>query len=172
MSNYIFIFFLLITLLSALFVLWSKNILYSAFSLLLTFLGVAALYVIAGADFLGVTQIMVYVGGILVLLIFGIMLTNNSKERNTQQTIQLLTQNQNRFWGVLVAVGIFGLLFYGLSQAHFGVLENEMNDFQSSIRPLGVGLMTQYVLPFEVIGILLMVALIGAAYLTKGESEP
>ena len=55
-----------------------KDTAIAAFALFLAFLGVAALYVLAGADFLGVTQIMIYVGGILVLLIFGIMLTQKS----------------------------------------------------------------------------------------------
>ena len=56
---------------------FSRNIMYAAFSLLFTFFGVAGLYVLLQADFLAVTQILIYVGGILVLLLFGVMLTNN-----------------------------------------------------------------------------------------------
>ncbi|NJO01957.1 MAG: hypothetical protein HC880_09915 [Bacteroidia bacterium] len=64
---------------SALLMLLLRNVLYNAFCLLMVFLGVAALYVLAGADFLAITQIVVYVGGVLILLLFGIMLTKRAE---------------------------------------------------------------------------------------------
>jgi NADH-quinone oxidoreductase subunit J len=72
------VFFGFVTLIgiSALALLGTRKVLYAAISLLLILLGISALYVFAGADFLAVTQIIIYVGGILVLLLFGIMLTN------------------------------------------------------------------------------------------------
>ncbi len=72
----VFYVFAFITIVSAFIVVFSKNIIYSAFALLFTFFGVAGLYVLLQADFLAVTQILIYVGGILVLLLFGVMLTN------------------------------------------------------------------------------------------------
>src|SRR3990172_7009771 len=72
----IFYFFAAITIASAAVVVFSRNIIYSAFALLFTFFGVAGIYVLLGADFIAVTQLLVYVGGILVLLVFGVMLTN------------------------------------------------------------------------------------------------
>src|SRR5512138_3238062 len=71
----IFYFFALVTVGSAAVVVFSRNIIYSAFSLLFTFFGVAGLYVLLSADFLAVTQLLIYVGGILVLLLFGVTLT-------------------------------------------------------------------------------------------------
>jgi len=73
----IFYLFAAITVFSAAFVVFSRNVIYSAFALLFTFFGVAALYVFLSADFIAVTQVVVYVGGILVLLLFGVMFTNN-----------------------------------------------------------------------------------------------
>jgi NADH-quinone oxidoreductase subunit J len=73
----IFYFFAVITIVSAGIVVFSRNIIYSAFSLLFTFFGVAGLYVLLNADFIAVAQLLIYVGGILVLLLFGVMLTNN-----------------------------------------------------------------------------------------------
>src|SRR3990172_6364818 len=73
----IFYFFAVVTVGSAAVVVFSRSIIYSAFSLLFTFFGVAGLYVLLNADFLAVTQLLVYVGGILVLLLFGVMLTSN-----------------------------------------------------------------------------------------------
>jgi len=72
----IFYLFAIITVVSAAIVVNVKNIVHAAYSMLLTFFGVAGIYVLLGADFLAVVQIMVYVGGILILLLFGVMLTN------------------------------------------------------------------------------------------------
>ncbi|MEK6571394.1 MAG: NADH-quinone oxidoreductase subunit J, partial [Bacteroidota bacterium] len=72
----VFYVFALVTVVSAFVVVFSKNIVHSAFSLLFTFFGVAGLYVLLNADFLAVTQLLIYVGGILILLLFGVMLTS------------------------------------------------------------------------------------------------
>src|ERR1043165_5263419 len=72
----VFYVFAAITLVSGGLVVFSRNIIYSAFSLLFTFFGVAGIYVLLNADFLAVAQVLIYVGGILVLLLFGVMLTN------------------------------------------------------------------------------------------------
>jgi NADH:ubiquinone oxidoreductase subunit 6 (subunit J) len=145
-------------------------VLHAAFALLLTFLGVAALYVLAGADFLGITQILVYVGGILVLLIFGIMLTNQAGNKSGGKNL-ILTENLNRFWGILVALSFFGVLFYTFTQAGFQELEQqhfgEITNHASTIQITGIQLMTDYVLPFEIIGVLLMIALVGASFIAS-----
>ncbi|HSQ75876.1 MAG TPA: NADH-quinone oxidoreductase subunit J, partial [Bacteroidota bacterium] len=76
MFDIVFYIFAAITVLSAFVVVFSRNLMYAACSLLFTFFGVAGLYILLHADFLAVTQILIYVGGILVLLLFGIMLTS------------------------------------------------------------------------------------------------
>ncbi len=143
--------------------------LYAAFSLLLTFLGIAALYVLAGADFLGITQILVYVGGILVLLIFGVMLTNQAgNKQNTKNDI--FTESTNRIVGFLVAGSVFLLLFYTFSRAKFIDVQTALFEFvepAATTKNIGMELMTNFVLPFEASGILLMATLIGSAYLSK-----
>lgn len=177
MTNAAFLAFFILTLVSALGVLWSRNVLYSAFGLILTFLGVAALYVLAGADFLAVAQIMVYVGGILVLLVFGVMLTNQADSQRRAGPPTVLTEHRWRLRGVLVAGGIFALLTTVLVKADFLALEQarfEPTEAAATVVPqTGLLLMTDYGLPFEIAGILLLVALIGAAYLAKkgGEGE-
>jgi NADH-quinone oxidoreductase subunit J len=153
----------------ALYLLFTKNVLYAAFSLLFTLLGISGLYVFAGADFLAVSQIMIYVGGILVLMIFGIMLTNNkSFQRNNAQANKIIVKHHNRFWAVLVAF----LLFLGylkiILEANFHILGQQMQK-GSTVNQIGVNLMTDYVFAFEVIGILLLAALIGAVYIAKKE---
>lgn len=152
-----FFVFAFITLASACIVVFSKNIIYAAFSLLFTFFGVAAMYVLLNADFLAVTQILIYVGGILVLLLFGVMLTNNvvSVEIKTGaiQTVPAL---------IIVAV-VAGSLA-GLCYATWkGTAVPEAAGLQTTTGTLGQMLMTSYVIPFEIASVVLLVALIGAA---------
>jgi NADH-quinone oxidoreductase subunit J len=153
----VFYVFALITLVSGGIVVFSRNIVYAAFALLFTFFGVAALYVLLHADFLAVTQVLIYVGGILVLLLFGVMLTNNvisvEIRTGTVQTIPAL---------ILVAI-VAGTLA-GLSYATWkGVVAPAAAGPQTTTGTLGQMLMTSYVIPFEIASVVLLVALIGAA---------
>jgi NADH:ubiquinone oxidoreductase subunit 6 (subunit J) len=150
---------------SALFMLFSKNLIYAAFALFLTFLGMAALYVLTGADFLAVTQIMVYVGGILVLLIFGIMLTQKpDKPATSSSSNKVIILMKREIWGFLIGTGLFCFFSYLIFSARF-VMNGVANSSKSTVRTIGVELMTSHLLPFEIVAILLLVALIGAAYL-------
>ena len=147
--------------LSAVALLWVRQVLYSAFALLFTFLGLAGLYVLAGADFVAVTQIMVYVGGVLVLLIFGIMLTNR------QTAGPPVSGRVNRAAGILAAGGLFAVFLILFLKANFPALPPATASQPSSIPAIGAGLMTDFLLPFEISGILLMVALMGAAFIAS-----
>jgi NADH:ubiquinone oxidoreductase subunit 6 (subunit J) len=166
--QFVFIAFMVLTLASALVVLLTKNVLYAAFSLLGTFLGVSALYVLAGADFLAVAQILVYVGGVLVLLIFGVMLTNQQGNKSRGRN-DITTESSNRVLGVFVMLGFSATLLYTFGRARFLTIQDNLFEAvepTSTTQTIGVELMTNYVLPFEVSGILLMAVLIGAAYLS------
>ena len=145
----------------ALFVAMTKNVIYAAFALVLCFIALAGVYVFLGAEFIGVTQILVYVGGVLVLIIFGVMLTNRI------QGDQLKSVNGNKIIGLLISLGLFVLLFKGVLAANFASLEwiNQDKTSQIGLKGFGQNLMTEYVLGFEMIGILLLVALIGAVYI-------
>lgn len=156
-----------ITIGGALYLLFTRNVLYAAFSLVVTLLGVAGLYVFAGADFLAVSQIMIYVGGILILMIFGIMLTNKTKDKQISGEVnKILVSHHNRFWVAIVA----GLLFLGFLKviftANFHLISNHTVQ-GTTVNKIGVELMTNYVLAFELIGLLLLATLVGAAYVAK-----
>jgi NADH-quinone oxidoreductase subunit J len=152
----VFYVFAFITIVSAFIVVFSKNVIYSAFSLLFTFFGVAGLYVLLQADFLAVTQILIYVGGILVLMLFGLMLTNKvvnvEIKTGTVQTVPAL---------ILVAIvaGTLAGLFYSTWRS----AGSSMITLPPTTRTLGEMLMTSYLLPFEIASIVLLVSLIGAA---------
>lgn len=161
MNSYDIIFYLFaaITILSALFVVTSRNIVHSAFYLLFTFFGVAGIYVLLGADFIAVVQLVVYVGGILILLIFGVMLTN--KITNVQiktGSIQIIP--------AAIGVALFaGTLIAALYNTNWKNFDTEVP--VSTAHSLGMLLMQQYAVVFELLGILLLVALIGAASMAR-----
>ena len=168
----LFYFFAAVVVLSALLVLFTRNVLYAAFMLIITFLGIAAIYVLAGADFIAVTQIIVYVGGILVLMIFGLMLTNKIKGTAVH------TGSHNLFWGILAGAGmllillllIFSVDFYALDWIQHASRQPAVSS-GSTVQAIGQLLMSRYVLPFELAGLLLLMALIGAAFIAKRPSE-
>lgn len=143
-------------------VVTAKNLVHSAVALMGTLFGVAGLYVFLYADFLAATQVVIYVGGILVLIIFGVMLTNRI---TTPVLIQ--TSMPNRF---LAGTVVF-VIFMGLSALmyrtpwHRGESDVEV----STVSTIGTSLMTRYLLHFEVASILLLLALLGAAYLSRRE---
>ena len=166
MIQFLFYAFAALTLGAALVILFTRNLLYAAFSLIFCFLGVAAIYVLSGADFLGVTQIVVYVGGVLILLIFGVMLTNRVSDN------AVLTGLHNQFWGYLLPAGLLVLLLGTMGQLalpDWAVRAQEKGHIvaASTVEPIGMQLMTQYVLAFELAGVLLLLTLIGAALLAR-----
>lgn len=155
----IFYLFAAVTVLSAFFVVTTRNIVHAAFYLLFTFFGVAGIYVLLGADFVAIVQLIIYVGGILILLIFGVMITN----KITQVDIKTGTIHT-----LPAAIGIG--LFTGIVGAV--ILNTEWLQFKSDIPVstlpiLGSMLLNEYVLVFELLGILLLVALIGAASMAR-----
>src|SRR5579859_559735 len=110
MFDVIFYIFALITVISAFITAFVKNIVYAAFALLFTFFGIAGLFVMANADFLAVTQLLVYVGGILILLLFGVMLTSRIGK------VDMRVSSGSKWAAGILAIGLFGILmaaFFG-----------------------------------------------------------
>jgi NADH:ubiquinone oxidoreductase subunit 6 (subunit J) len=163
--QFVFYFFAGLTVVSALFVLFTKNVLHAVLSLLSVFLGVSALYVFAGADFLAVTQLVIYVGGVLVLMLFGVMLTN-------RETGAVYPVSKNKYFvsGIISGVLILGMLIYLIikNKEAFLAKGNQENIYlikgHSTVHFLGMSLISEYLLAFEAVGILLLMALIGAAF--------
>lgn len=158
-----------LTISGALAVLLTRNVLYAAFCLLLTLLGVAGLFVLASADFLAVAQIMIYVGGVLVLIIFGVMLTHKPEPASltdSQQPNRVTALNRSGWLiGLLVAGGLFISLYSVLVRTNFTLLLHKPLS-QTTVGTIGMQLMTEYSLPFEVVSLLLLAALVGAGYLS------
>ncbi len=150
--------FALVTVGSAAVVVLSRTLIYSAFALLFTFFGVAGLYVMLGADFLAAVQLLVYVGGILVLLLFGVMLTHRIYD------LDLKSETQQLPAGVIVAVGLFVILAAtGLSSQWAQTPLSPAPTTQA----IGQLFMGTYLLPFEAASVLLLLVLVGAAMIVR-----
>ncbi|MBN1446830.1 MAG: NADH-quinone oxidoreductase subunit J [Bacteroidetes bacterium] len=156
----LFYVFAALTVVSAFVVVFARSLIYSAFSLLFTFMGVAGLYVLLSADFIAVAQIMVYIGGILILLVFGVMLTRQATDVEISASTLRIVPASAIVWLTLATLI---LVFYRTQWTEVRVLPS----IEGTTMELGELLMTTYVLPFEVAGILLLVTVMGAALIAR-----
>lgn len=160
---FLFIFFLVVVAGAALFILFSRNIIHAAIALLCCFLGIAGIFVLLDAEFVGIAQIMVYIGGILILLIFGIMMTTRSSGP------ELPEKNRTNLGGFAFAAVVFGCLLLLIGRLHF---PDSGSPERTDVIPfLGERLLTDYILPFELAGLILLLALVGAAYIAGQATE-
>ena len=153
-----------IALLSAVMVIWSRNAIHSAVYLVLSFLSIAALYVLLEAEFVAAVQVMVYAGGIMVLFLFVILLVDVTREEGLRRVgkghiaiAAFLTIL------VIVPVGFYALGTSPETAADLSVLTAD----GGNIETVSMSLFRHYLLPFEVISILLLVALVGAVMLAR-----
>ena len=149
---------------NALVMLWTKNILHAALAMFMTMLGLAGLYVLAYADVMAVSHLMIYVGGVLILILFGIMLTNQNSRGDKDQN-NLVTEESSRTMPVVIGLAIFAGLVFILARGNFGGVE--IADPNSKLSFVGISLLTEYAMPFELVGIYLLIALIGSTYIAK-----
>ena len=156
----VFYVFAIITVASAGVAVFSRNVVYAAFSLMFTFFGVAGIYVLLHADFLAVTQVLIYVGGILVLMLFGLMLTNKVV------SVEIKTGPVQTVPGLILTAAVAGSLA-GIFYSTWRGVPSAPLSMPSTTKPLGDMLMTTYLLPFEVASIILLVSLIGAAMIAR-----
>lgn len=158
--TFMFYFFEVMAALSALSLIFVRNVFYGALVLIVCLLSLAGIYVLAFAEFIAVTQILVYAGGILVIIIFGIMLTSKMADK------PLMVKHANTFAGFLAAGSIFVFLVYFLSRQTF-VTGATVTPPENPLHRIGTELMSTFLLPFEIAGILLLIALVGAAVIAS-----
>jgi len=161
---------------SALIVAASKNLVRSVFMFFVTLFALAGLYVFALADFVAVTQIVIYVGGVLVLMLFAFMLSNKETLNNLQsKDSKFITINNMA--ALLVAALFLIILVNAIIKAQPDNIDWIQRSWRSNttrtdnMGNIGVNLMTRYLLPFEVISIVLMMALIGSVHLSRKEEH-
>lgn len=166
----VFALFAFAALASAVVVVAHRNPVYSTMSLVVTLLSTAGLFVLLGAPFLAVLQVLLYTGAILVLFLFVIMLLNVGRERPLPGPIPAQT------W--IAAVGalvLFGAVARLLWEAHGATVSPALTADFVSTRKLAEALFSTYLLPFEIIALLLLVAVVAASWVARrpqpGEDE-
>jgi NAD(P)H-quinone oxidoreductase subunit 6 len=160
-STAVFYLVAIITVGSAAMVAFSRNIIYSAFSLLGAFGGVAGIYVLLGADFVAAVQLLIYVGGILVLVLFAVMLTHRITD----------VQITNRAAGRLPALIVTGVFLYLLVETVRGTSWVKAKElvYKATTGTIGNLFLESYLLPFELASLVLLAALIGAVVISREE---
>jgi NADH-quinone oxidoreductase subunit J len=136
----------------------APNILYSAYSLLGTLAGVAGLYFYLSADFLGIAQLIIYIGGILVLILFAVLLTNRIGE------LRVTNLSTGLVIGAPAAVSLIALLVKTALKTPFTLTEPV--DAPTTAR-LGDAFLNEYLLPFELASLVLLMALVGAMVVAR-----
>jgi NADH:ubiquinone oxidoreductase subunit 6 (subunit J) len=152
--TFLYYFFIAMAAGSALGIIFIRNVFYGALLLICCLLSVAAIYAFTFAEFVAVTQILIYAGGILVVIIFGIMLTSKNSGR------PLVVEHKYIGSGALIGLLFCGTLMYYFSLERFPMPAGHAQ--HQNIPTIGINLMQAYVLPFEIAGVLLLVSLIGA----------
>ena len=161
MEQFLFFFIALVAVASAVYFVFAKNPLYAILSLIVTFFSIAALYVLLNAQFLGIVQIIVYAGAIMVLFLYVLMMLNlNAKDESKKH-------NLLKFTGIISA----GIIFVGMIGAYKGVaMTNATTNVDSQIgltKNLGKLLFNEYVLPFELASMLILAGIVGSVVIGK-----
>ena len=162
-TTVLFFLFATLTVSAGLVIVMSKNIIRTAVGLLFALLGVGGLYILMDAEFLAAVQLVVYAGGTLILIIFGVMLTSKSP----------FSKFEPKLPEVILALCTGMVMLAALLMA----INNASGTFATNAFPsgdkyptaqLGQALLGEYLVPFELVSVLLLVVMIGAAYLAKG----
>jgi NADH-quinone oxidoreductase subunit J len=139
----------------------SRNILYSAVGLLMALLGAGSLYVFLSADFLAVTQLLVYIGGVLVLILFAVMLTNRITDVNVSNS------SVGLWGGFMLFVAVAPVLLAVALVTPWNVMAEPAGAYTTAA--IGNGFLTRWLLPFEVASMVLLATLVGAVLMARKE---
>ncbi len=161
-ADLIFILLALLTIVPAIWVVFSPNIVHAGFALLFTLLGAAGLYAFLGADFIAITQLMVYVGGVLVLVLFTVMMTRVPQGEKRRRGLDRYVP------AAVFAALVFAVLYKVVTAVQWNGVASIA---QPTVAEIGTNLMTNFIFPFEYVSLVLLAAMIGAAILIR-ESKP
>lgn len=144
-----------------------RNLVHCAVALIAFFGGIAAIFFLLRADFLGAVQVIVYVGAVAVLVLFAIMLT-----RNVTGFEDTTPFSAGASWGWLIsAIVLASLWFFGLADPGTVGVSSQNSPVPLTVSEIGTGFMTRYAIPFEVMSLLLTAALVGAVVMAVEEPK-
>jgi NADH-quinone oxidoreductase subunit J len=165
MSGEMIAFFILalIAIAGAVLMLNLQRVIHMVLSLVFTFLSIAGIYILLSAEFVAVVQVLIYSGAITIIMLFGIMLTShNEKNENPRAPLK----------NILTATGVIGffiVMYFAIRDLTFG--EQATNLHVNNTENIGISLFTEYVIPFELTSVLLLVALVGSIVLARRDDE-
>lgn len=163
LSDQVWFLFATLTAVGAAGAAFSRNLVYSAFALLAALFGVAALFAWLSADYLAITQLIVYVGGILVLFLFAVMLTNRISE----------VEGSNPVIGArpaaVISLAVFGVLTYVAIGTDWRMLPTTTRSETTAY--IGDMLLSTYLLPFEILSVVILGTLVGAVVMARKEMK-
>jgi len=139
------------------------KVVHMVLALVFTFISIAGIYLLLSAEFVAVVQILLYSGAITIVMLFGIMLTNNQKQEE---------EKGNRWRKILLLLGILGFAFavyIGIYNLDIPVQPTTLHE--ANTEQIGIALFSKFVIPFELMSVLLLVALVGAIVLAKKDDE-
>jgi NADH:ubiquinone oxidoreductase subunit 6 (subunit J) len=152
--------FTIATFISVVIMLFTRTIFYAALALITCLISIAGIYALLYAEFIAITQIVIYAGGVIVLILFGIMLTNRIADK------PLSVESHHRVAGVVVSLGIFVVLIFAYVNTRVTIAE-DLPPPANHINQIGIQLMSTYVAPFEIAGVLLLLCLVGASLMAS-----
>ncbi|HET7481966.1 MAG TPA: NADH-quinone oxidoreductase subunit J [Actinomycetota bacterium] len=150
---------------AALRVVTARNLVHAALYLVVTLLGAAILYVLLLAEFVAWVQVLVYVGAIVILMLFGLMLTRAPIGKGEYD-------NNQRLLAALCAGALFGVMSWIMVDAFQGQKIDLAVERPTTSGGLGELIFSSYVLPFEVVSVLLLAALVGAVVIARRDTAP
>jgi NADH-quinone oxidoreductase subunit J len=167
MTGQLIAFFILslLTIGGAVFMISFTRVVHMVISLGVTFISIAGLFLLLDAEFVAVAQVLVYSGAISILMLFGIMLTRHDAQEEGS------SRAQHWLWSLLAVAGFFALVFYGIQKTTFPPAQPVQDTGGSNPQLLGQEIFTNYVIPFELVSVLLLVALVGAIIMAKKEDD-
>lgn len=173
-GNTLFLLSAVLTLAGAFACVYSKNLMHACIYLLASLFGVAGLYACLGADFLAATQLVVYAGGVIILMLFAIMLTGGTGNRVNRYGLEKIPAmgNKKTFMIAGFAAVVSALVLAKITYSVFAaktVVAGAINS--PSVADIGTSLATDHILAFEISSVLLLGALIGAAIISRPRKE-
>ncbi|MEH6943405.1 NADH-quinone oxidoreductase subunit J [Bacillus sp. JJ722] len=158
-----FIMLALVAVIGGILLLNLQKVVHMVMAVVFTFISIAGLYILLSAEFLAAVQILIYSGAITIMMLFGIMLTKHNDQEEEKG-------NRLRKWSVLLGIaGFAGAVYVGIYNLDIPVEVSNLHE--NNTKQIGIELFSKYVIPFELVSVLLLVALIGAVILAKRDSK-
>lgn len=171
MENFIFIMLFLLVFGGAMLVALARQIVTSLFGLLLTLASLAGLYIFLSADFVAVAQVLIYIGGVIILLLFALMLTGRTANEMTVTNPAMRRIPAFLFVAVFFALSLYVIFSLPMPTPDEQILQQaaEVSKYEAGTRKIGHLLLTDFILPFEYISFLIVVLLVGSTVLIRKE---